>query len=159
MRRLIGLLVTAGIILGCTAAPQGSVPVAPSSSPTPRPATPSAAATPSATTVALPSEAPTPSAPGAEPLDINWSADDPSGLDPIRSIVGVVRTGSSSVLVAELYADDGFSFAAWHSADGRTWDRVHEFTMGQRIWALTAGGPGIVAGGFDDGEAVIWTSV
>jgi hypothetical protein len=61
--------------------------------------------------------------------------------------------------------------AVWTSPDGVTWSRVphDEAVFGgtsyQAIWAVTAGGPGVVAVGgdrsrnFDDGDAAVWTSV
>ncbi len=58
--------------------------------------------------------------------------------------------------------------AVWWSADGRVWSRVpgDEAVFGggadQTIWSVTAGGPGLVAAGFDssggDRDAAVWGS-
>jgi len=74
------------------------------------------------------------------------------------SIVDVAQTADRIVLVTERYEGESDAFAAWSSTDGRSWERAQVFPAGQRILALTAGGPGFAAAGFDAAGAVVWTS-
>jgi hypothetical protein len=65
--------------------------------------------------------------------------------------VGVIDNGGSQVA------------AVWTSVDGVTWSRVPEeaVTGGRHypMWSVTAGGPGLVAVGWDHPDAAVWTSV
>jgi hypothetical protein len=112
---------------------------------------------------ALPSGSPSasPSQVAVRTLTIRWRADDPTGLGEVASIVGVARAGGVYVLVAELpYRNEGSpEAAAWWSTDGKAWNLAKEFPPGERILALTAGGPGFVVGGFAGNHASLWTSV
>ena len=95
----------------------------------------------------------------ASTLAIDWKADDPTGLGPVQWLTSVARSGDAYVLVAELPNRDGGSeFAAWWSSDGRAWELAQELPAGERILAVTAGGPGFVMSGFDDSGATVWTS-
>ena len=76
-------------------------------------------------------------------------------------------------LVAVGWESAGFDAdaAVWTSPDGITWTRVphDEEVFGgssyQAMWAVTAGGPGLVAvgedrsGDFEDGDVAVWTSI
>jgi hypothetical protein len=161
MRRTIGSLVLAVVVVACSSRTPGSEPAsagAPSSPPTPM-------AVASATT--KPPVSASPSAPPSSPasnvpagtLSIQWSADDPVGVSPVQSIIGVARTANAYVLVTELaYRGEETPFAAWWSTDGRTWQLAQEFPAGERMMSLTAGGPGFVVAGFDNDGATVWTS-
>jgi hypothetical protein len=113
------------------------------------------------TPAATESPSASPSAVAAKELEIRWKAGDPAGLGPVTSIIEIARFGHRYVLIGELpYRDEGSSeAAAWWSADGRSWELAQEFPAGQRILALTAGGPGFVAAGFNKGGAAVWTSI
>jgi hypothetical protein len=102
-----------------------------------------------------------PATPPAKELEIRWRADDPHGLPAVASIIGVQRAAGAYALIGELpYADEGSpEAAAWWSTDGRTWERAQEFPPGDRILAMTAAGPGFIAGGFGADGTSIWTSV
>lgn len=74
---------------------------------------------------------------------------------------GVIAVGSDTAF------DDGVA-AIWVSADGRSWERLdHQAGLGgpgeQAMLAITAGGPGYVAVGYDapngDRDGAAWTSV
>ena len=82
---------------------------------------------------------------------------------------GVVAVGYVSLNDDDDENDDDFA-AVWISVDGITWSRVlhDESVFGgdgfQRISSVTAGGPGLVAVGYEgafngDADAVVWTSV
>ena len=159
MRRTSSVFLAAAIVAGC-ASQKALTPAPPSPSPSP----PSAqsldalanAASPVPTTPPVLSPAPV----AAKTFKVRWKADDPTGIKDLFNLIGVARSGDAYVLVGELpYRDEGSTFAAWWSQDGRTWKLAQEFPIGQRILTLTAGGPGFVVGGFGDDAAVVWMSV
>ena len=158
MLRIAGLLVTALISIACASpvAFPGAAATAPASSV--RMSLPSATPAEETFPSKPPSDLPSPVAAGT--LTIRWRADDPSGLGEVASIVGVARTGNAFVLVADLpYRDEGLpESAAWSSTDGKAWNLAQEFPPGERIMALTAGGPGFILAGASDDRAVVWTS-
>ena len=69
-------------------------------------------------------------------------------------------------LVAVGYDQGREAAAVWTSSDGRGWERVpHDEAVfggddGQAMGSVTAGGPGLVAVGHDEGRqaAAVWTS-
>jgi len=158
-RGRLGMVLAVLITAGCSesAAPSGA-------SPTP---------TPSSAALALPSAsaASTPGSPAGSPspsvgpvtastLNVEWSADDPTGIGPVTSVTGVARAGTAYVLIAEPpYSDPESPYVAFWSTDGREWKVAQKFPTGQRIMALTAGGPGFVASGSGNNGGVVWTSV
>jgi len=158
MRKESSLLLVAVIAAACTNTT--AVSNAPGASPSPPPTqTPNLSATP---TRPAPIESPDVSlAPvPASTLTIRWNAGDPTGIGAVSSLVGVARSNDAYVLIAELpYREEGSAFAAWSSADGRAWKMAQEFPVGDRILALTTGGPGFVVSGFGNTGASVWTSV
>jgi hypothetical protein len=86
-----------------------------------------------------------------------------------------VTAGGPGLVAVGWFEEDGENgqgAAVWTSVDGFTWSRVpHDETVfggeaGQRMTSVTAGGPGLVAVGFDGGgifsgeyNAPVWTSV
>src|SRR3954468_21731023 len=161
MRHVAALLGTVMIVVGCSgpakhdgaASPLATVATAPSSTAS---AAPTAVGTPGSTPVPTPDSTPVPAI--AEKLKIAWKADDPVGLPGVASLVDAVHTDDGYVLVTDRYDSEGDRFEAWWSEDGRTWTLAQRFPEGQQIRALTAGGPGLVAGGSDGSDAVVWTS-
>lgn len=158
MRRTSSICLAAVIAAGCTG--QTTVTRAPPSLSPPPPSTQSPSASATAASQAVtdpPSLSPTPVP--ASTLTVRWKADDPTGISGVSAIIGVARSGDAYVLVAELpYREEGPAFAAWSSRDGRAWKLAQEFPVGERIFALTAGGPGFVVSGFQAKAAAIWTS-
>jgi hypothetical protein len=86
------------------------------------------------------------------------------GGDGRQEMLSVTAGGPGLVVVG---IDEGRGAAAvWTSADGSVWQRVahDEGTFGgdsgQWMWSVTAGGPGLVAVGHDEGRdaAAVWTS-
>ena len=87
---------------------------------------------------------------------------------PNRKIIAVAAGGPGLVAAGRDYPDGDADAAVWTSADGRVWSRVphDEAVFGggeaQEIIAVAAGGPGLVAVGFDvsggDLGAAVWTS-
>ena len=112
-------------------------------------------AAPSATPTASPTPMP------ARELAVRWRADDPTGLGEVASIIGVERLGDVYVLAAErLSTQEGLlEGAAWWSTDGKAWNPAQEFPAGEKIFTLTAGGPGFVVAGFAGSHGSVWTSV
>lgn len=156
-----GILLAAFIAAGCSA-PAAHTGESPSPIPTPSsspPTLPSASATSAPGTP--PESAGTSIAPAsASTLNVKWMADDPTGIGAMASLTGVARAGNTYVLVAEpLYSDPESPYVAFWSTNGRSWQLAQEFPAGQRILALTAGGPGFVASGDGNNGAVVWTSV
>jgi hypothetical protein len=166
MLRICSFLLGAMIAVACTAGTATQMPSAtPSATSTATPATPAPTPTSSpsaASTPPVPTATPSPSiAPvAAGSLKVRWRADDPAGIGPVEWLTGVARSGDAFVLVAELPSVDSEDlFAAWSSTDGRAWELAQEFPAGERILALTAGGPGFVASGRRNDDATMWTSV
>ena len=96
----------------------------------------------------------------AVPFDVTWKHTGIEGIGPVQSIVAVAMVGDTRVLVASLpYLDDGSpNAAAWWSTDGISWTKAQDFPASDSVFALTAGGPGLVAGGFSGDDAGVWTS-
>jgi hypothetical protein len=75
----------------------------------------------------------------------------------------VVSTGTGLIAVGR----DGLDAAVWRSSDGETWERVRSDALdapgAQEMIAVTAGGPGLVVVGYEDGggerrrDAAVWT--
>jgi hypothetical protein len=156
MRRTSGLLLTAVLAVACSSqsalsgAPPGT---SPSSAVTQKPIE-SDATSPASTGAPSVTVAP------ADPLTVSWQADDPTGIAAVSTVVGIARSGDGYVLVAELpYREEGTTFAAWWSGDGRAWELAQESPIDDRILALTAGGPGFVMSGFNNDREIVRTSV
>ena len=147
---LLALLLTAG---ACTDNPEGSTP------PT------SASAT---ATTQLPASTTTPGQLG----DLTWTRlpDDQAvfgGLG-VQEIHSVTTGGPGLVAVGGDGSGGDMDAAVWVSTDGYTWARIpaDEAVFGgpgeQAIWSVTAGGPGLVAVGYDssgdDDDAAVWVS-
>lgn len=159
MRRMGSIVLAAVIVSGCASQQVVTqAPPSPSSSP-PSTQSPSVAPTKASAAPAVrPSVSPAPVT--ATTLTVKWKANDPTGIAALSTFVGVARSGDTSVLVGEMpEGDDGSTFAAWWSPDGRAWQLAQQFPMGERILALTAGGPGFVVAGIGDDDAAVWTSV
>lgn len=84
------------------------------------------------------------------------------------SMASVTAGGPGLVAVGSADPHDGEDGVAWTSVDGTTWSRVpdDEEVFGgpgdQYIFAVTAGGPGLVVVGADfvgSADAMVWTSV
>ncbi len=84
-------------------------------------------------------------------------------------LVAVGREGPRDGIVGDMYPSADIDAAVWTSADGASWTRIpHDDAVfggkyTQQINSVTAGGPGLVAVGFDrsggDGDGAVWTSV
>jgi hypothetical protein len=74
-----------------------------------------------------------------------------------------VTVGGPGLVAVGSNVDVG-GVAVWTSVDGRTWSRVSDETPTSNhspegfMWDVTAGGPGLVAVGFDGPNAAVWTS-
>jgi hypothetical protein len=129
-------------------------------------AAPSPAMTESAAPVASPAATPTPttesSAPpvAAKPLVVDWTRRSLEGLDGIVRIVATASQGATTVLLGRGPFEEGGQprSSIWRSTDGRHWERVLLAPAGQHLGAIAAGGPGFVAVGGDDHQAVVLTS-
>ncbi|HSQ36387.1 MAG TPA: hypothetical protein VLS92_00670, partial [Acidimicrobiia bacterium] len=76
--------------------------------------------------------------------------------------------GPGLVAVGYDYSGGDWDAVAWTSADGLAWSRVaHDESVfggvdGQEMWSVAAGGPGLVAVGYDesdgDRDAAVWVS-
>jgi hypothetical protein len=84
-----------------------------------------------------------------------------------EQIFGVAAGGPGLVAVGWGVVDGDEGAAVWVSADGSTWERIVDNDVfggpgGQAMYAVVAGGPGLVAVGYDflEGEwdAAVWTS-
>jgi hypothetical protein len=147
-RAACGLFIVALVVAACGTPAATDAPTDPTT-----PASPAATPTPTAT------ESPSAS-PVAATLEVDWRAEDLTGIGDLEWIVGVARAGDAYVLVGSLPSsdEDGPSSAAWWSPDGTAWELATEFPVGDTMYTMTAGGPGfVVAGESDDGGAV-WTS-
>ena len=121
----------------------------------------------SASTTAAPH--PSTTAPGAAPLWTRLAVDEAVFGGPGGQVVRGVARGDAGV-VAVGYDDSGgeLDAAVWVSPDGATWTRIpHDEEIfggagSQVMWAVAAGGPGLVAVGSDDSggdqDAAVWTS-
>ena len=95
----------------------------------------------------------------AVPLTVEWNAGDLKGIGTVDVIRGVVKAGDTYVLLASLPYEDGApDSAVWWSSDGTSWTLAKTFPVADRIFALTAGGPGFVVAGINDDDAAVWTS-
>jgi hypothetical protein len=137
-----------------------AAPAATESPAIPPSAAPSATPTPDTSPSVVPSPTEAPSQAAAVPLAVEWKVQDLTGIGVVESIVGVARAGDTTVLLAGLpyLEDDAPSSAVWWSTDGTTWKQAQAFPVDTRVLALTAGGPGFVAAGFNDDDAAVWTS-
>ncbi len=87
------------------------------------------------------------------------------GGDYWPTMESVAAGGPGLVAVGYDSSDDDIDAAVWISVDGVTWSRVpHDETVfggeGKQImFSVAAGGPGVVAVGYDGFEAAVWTSV
>jgi len=88
---------------------------------------------------------------------------------PGDQLMAGVTAGGPGLVAAGTDASGGDEdVAVWTSADGLTWERVpHDETIfggpgRQSLWAVTVGGPGLVAIGYassgGDVDAAVWTS-
>lgn len=92
-------------------------------------------------------------------------AGDQMMLDVVAGGPGYVAVGFSHLESVAGYVGDGtLDAAVWVSPDGLSWEIVSDpdgvFTgpLDERMDAVTAGGPGLVAAGTIGNEAAIWTS-
>ena len=106
------------------------------------------------------------------PDGITWSrvSDDEAvlGGEGEQLMFGVTAGGPGLVAVGYDGPGGDEDAAVWTSPDGITWSRVpHDETLlggedDQVMWSVTAGGPGLVAVGYDgsagDADAAVWTS-
>jgi hypothetical protein len=109
-----------------------------------------------------------PSLPGAAWTRIR-ATEDTLGGPGAQGMRGVTVGGPGLVAVGSESVDGDSDAAAWISADGLTWTRVpHDEANlggrnGQTMRAVVAGGPGLVAVGYEssgqDSDAAVWTSV
>src|SRR4029078_13725136 len=93
-----------------------------------------------------------PSPAAATSLTVDWTAEDLTGIDEVESIIGRAKAGDTYVLLASLqYVDEGSpnSSVSW-SDDGTDWTLGMTFPVANRMLALTAGRPGVVASGLSD---------
>lgn len=80
-------------------------------------------------------------------------------------LVAVGRDGAGSCWCNPILWSGGQHPAVWTSPDGLSWSRVphddNDFAeSSDRLLAVTAGGPGLVAVGYNDtGPAPVWTSI
>jgi len=87
------------------------------------------------------------------------------GSEGWPTMESVAAGGPGLVAVGYDSSDDDIDAAVWISVDGVTWSRVpHDETVfggeGKQImFSVAAGGPGVVAVGYDGFEAAVWTSV
>jgi hypothetical protein len=163
------------VIGGCSAtspAPSSET-MAPGSSTASSAATPTATASPgdpsrtvaptrsAATTTAAPA-APSATAASSETagLEIDWNAEDLTGIGAVESILGVARAGETFALLASLPYRDETSpeVAIWWSSDGASWVQTKAFPVGLRLQSIAAAGPGFVASGFGDDGGAVWVS-
>ncbi len=101
---------------------------------------------------------------------ITWTRvphDDALGGDGAQRMLSVTTGGPGLVAVGQDGSGGGEDAAVWTSPDGITWTRVpHHDALGgdggQRMSSVIAGGPGLVAVGWDDTDAgenaAVWTS-
>ena len=152
MRQLTSLLLATLLVAGC-AAPAAT------SAPSLSPSAPAATAAPPTVPPASASTA-SPSPEAATTLTVDWNAADLTGIDAVEAITGVAKAGDTYVLLASLpYTDEGSpNSSVWWSGDGTDWTLGTAFPAATRMLALTAGGPGFVASGFNDGGSPLWTS-
>jgi molecular chaperone DnaK len=82
-----------------------------------------------------------------------------------EQMFGVTAGGPGLVAVGWGGSGDDEGAVVWVSADGYTWERIFDNAVlgggGRAMYAVTAGGPGLVAVGYDasgDWEAAVWTS-
>ncbi len=83
-------------------------------------------------------------------------------------VISVTRGGPGLVAVGTVPSDGGTDGAVWVSADGYTWTRVEDEAVfggagSQWVLSVTAGGPGLVAVGYEEGvgtgaDPVVWVS-
>jgi hypothetical protein len=149
-------------LLGCTGSTPTTIGVQ-TASPVPTEittasTTPTAAPSPSETPAptAVTSAAPT----SGEPLVLDWTRRAVAGLTGLAEIRASV-SGHGALLLVGTFGpnEDGPGPSTiWRSTNGRDWDPVLEPPIGQRLFGITAGGPGFVAVGTDDRQAIVWTS-
>jgi hypothetical protein len=107
--------------------------------------------------------------PAPSPLAMSWTRVDGLAAPGEQWIADVFMGGPGLIAVGQDGPIDDADAAVWYSVDGRAWTRVpHDPDVfggpgSQYMSAVTAGGPGFVAVGYDwmsevDGAAV-WTSV
>ena len=103
---------------------------------------------------------------------ITWSRaphdDAVFGGDGWQEVRSVTSGGPGLVAIGSSFSAVGVAAAVWTSTDGITWSRVphNEAVLGgdgqPGMSSVTAGGPGLVAVGFDDAggdmDAAVWTS-
>ncbi len=81
-----------------------------------------------------------------------------------QSMEAVTAGGPGLVAVGYELVDGDSDAAVWTSADGLVWTRVLHYGAGlggdgdQRMFGVTAGGPGLIAVGGDDHSAAVWAS-
>jgi hypothetical protein len=90
------------------------------------------------------------------------------GGDDSQQMYSVVAGGPGFVAVGDDYSGGDADAAVWTSPDGLAWSRVphDEAVFGgndsQQMYSVVAGGPGLVAVGYDrsggDDDAAVWTS-
>jgi hypothetical protein len=102
---------------------------------------------------------------------ITWMRiqDEDLGGEWDQSLVAICAGGPGFVVVGEAFGSEGLDAAVWTSPDGLSWDRVpHDAAIfggpgNQAMSAVAPGGPGLIAGGYDDAtasdmDAAVWTS-
>jgi hypothetical protein len=161
IRRAVVALATS-LLIGCSGTTP-SLTAAPSATPVATPI-PSHSAdstkAPSPTPAAAPST-PTSSTSGpAKPLVVDWTRRAVAGLTGLTEIRASVSGQGAMLLLGTLGPNEDAQGPStiWRSTNGRDWDPVLEPPIDQRLVAITAGGPGFVAVGTDDRQAVVWTS-
>jgi hypothetical protein len=151
MRRPATLaLATAVALVACTGSPAQS-PAGSASATAPPSATSVPTATPAVT--AAPTVTPSP-----EPLVIDWTRQQTSGLDPTDSIEDVVAANGTLVLAAGIRREDTFKNGLWHSSDGRAWKAASQEADVDIVRDLAVGGPGFVAVGAAGNDVGVWLS-
>jgi hypothetical protein len=93
-------------------------------------------------------------------LIVDWTRRSVAGLDGLYETRATASVGATTVLLGRGPHDsDGQQRSMiWRSTDGRHWERVLRAPAGQRLSAITAGGPGFVVVGTDGQKGAVWTS-